>query len=164
MVHTKKPEPVQDEWQALSKDDAWHQVGNIITPIHNVWDPPPDSERPFDFLTYKNRTFLLVAYLETEVMNGGYNQWFHNPTGAFVAEARVAARDMGMDYLADLIRDAEVEYFSQHYAGLPDTTRVDSLEQFDLQYEAWRPDILRHMLRWWHTTDENGKTLSTTQS
>jgi hypothetical protein len=147
----------EGEWDLISDDDVWSQICDISKAIRCRWDPPPDAENPFNSLSYKERTFLFLDFLEMEISDGGFDQWFSNPTGDFVAETRVAARQMGLQWLAELIREAEVEFVSQHRAGLPNCERVESLSRYDEQYATWRPEIRRQMLRWWRLTDENGR-------
>ena len=134
--------PPSDQWQLLSLREAEDQVIGIFRQIRSRWEPPDGTRRPFDYLSQKDRTFAFVAFLEMEVMNGGFDQWFNNPTGDFVAETRVAARDMNLEYLAHLVRDAEVTYVVAHRSD-PEVIRVDELNEHGVQYEAWRADIFR---------------------
>ena len=46
---------------------------------------------------------FVVTYLDTQVINGGFDQWITNPTGVYVEESARVAREIGAVGVASLI-------------------------------------------------------------
>lgn len=56
-------------------------------------------------LSERDQTVFYVQYFDTEVLNGGFDQWVRNPTGGFVAETLAAMERVGAMATAKLIRN-----------------------------------------------------------
>ena len=60
----------------------------------------------FESLTVGERTFLCVDGIESEVNNGGFNQYFFNTAGNLAQEAPAAFDAIGAKHTAKLVRQA----------------------------------------------------------
>ena len=65
-----------------------------------------ESERGFVSLTFRERVFYLVWWLEAEVNNGGFNQFFFNSAGDYATETVEALRTIGAEQTAALAEQA----------------------------------------------------------
>lgn len=55
-----------------------------------------------------------ASYCESDVMNGGFFQFFHNPTGVLAPEAREGFLDLGLNECASVLTNA-MEVFGPVY-------------------------------------------------
>lgn len=55
-------------------------------------------------LSTADQTVFLIAYFDSQVLNGGLIQWLGNPTGAFTYETLAALERIGASVSAGLIR------------------------------------------------------------
>ncbi len=60
----------------------------------------------FESLTIGERTFLCVDGIESQVNNGGFDQYFFNTTGNLAQGAPAAFEAIGAEYTAKLVRQA----------------------------------------------------------
>ena len=86
-----------------------------------------DQSRPFDLLTIKERTVVVLHYLVSEVFNGGFEQWITNPTGEHTGETIAALRRIR----ADNIRRMVEEVLSYLPGGTPATDQDDRFAQME---------------------------------
>ncbi len=88
----------------ICEEKAW-QV------IEDIWMDPAevDDEIRLEQLTPGQRAVYSLTWTEREVCNGGFHQYFWNPTGGLARVAVEGARLLGIDRYADLIvRAAEI--------------------------------------------------------
>ena len=56
-------------------------------------------------LSESDKTVFLIMYFDCQVVNGGIEQWFRNPTGAFTHETLAALDRVGADVTAGIVRE-----------------------------------------------------------
>lgn len=79
--------------------------------IEEIWMDPGDVDDRIrlEQLTPGQRAVYSLTWTEREVCNGGFHQYFWNPTGGLAHEAVEGVRLLGIDRYADLIvRAAEI--------------------------------------------------------
>jgi hypothetical protein len=64
------------------------------------------SPKPEDALSHPQRTFLCVWWLEAEVNNGGFDQYFLNASGRHAPACVGALREIGATKCAEIARQA----------------------------------------------------------
>ena len=61
---------------------------------------------PYDQLTYPERVFGLIWELESEVNNGGFEQYFSNSTGSLAPDIVNALKEVGANQMAEITQAA----------------------------------------------------------
>ena len=61
---------------------------------------------PYDQLTYPERVFGLIWELESEVNNGGFEQYFSNSTGSLAPDIVNALKEVGANQMAAITQAA----------------------------------------------------------
>lgn len=82
----------------LAIGDETKIIVTLIEPISKKF-----NRVGFDNLTEPEKVFYCVYWLEGEVNNGGFNQYFFNSAGDFAQETVVALRKIGAHYTADIL-------------------------------------------------------------
>lgn len=95
-------------------DPLWHTV--------SIYDGRKAFERAFEPLTPLQKTIFATTWLESEVCNGGFWQFFWNTTGVLAPEALEGLRTMRLDALADITRTA-IDLFGPVYPTAVSTRR-----------------------------------------
>jgi hypothetical protein len=90
------PEPGERWWQVI--DPYWQRVDMY-------WDGNTFL-RTFAQVPEPAGLLLAAKWCESEVCNGGFHQFFGNPTGVLAPEAAMGFRAIGMPALADLVEKA----------------------------------------------------------
>jgi len=122
------------------------------------------SESPisrFWHLDYKDlsapeRVFLVIWELESEVNNGGFQQYFHNSSGALAPHAVDALKTLGATATADIVQralDTVIKTITSWSDDAHRQTQVNQLssetrqilEELDQEYYA-RPENLTPLL------------------
>ena len=81
---------------------------NIIIAINEfVWKKSNDLEN-IENLTKSEKTFLYVEILESEINNGGFDQFFYNSSGDYAYEALQALNEIGAKKTANLLNEAYI--------------------------------------------------------
>ena len=110
------------------------------------------SNRSFDSLEGPEQVFFLVWWLEGEVNNGGFHQFFFNSNGALAPETLDALHTIGAPNTGEILREAiDVAYAgsypidrSLHRRALLDSDAVMSrLEELDARFLAYEEDLTR---------------------
>lgn len=57
---------------------------------------------PFSELSHAEQVFYSIDYLQMEINNGGYDQYFFNSSGEFAHEALAGMREIGANLMADI--------------------------------------------------------------
>ena len=78
---------------------------DIIIALHQKIDQKW-ARSGFDSLTEAERVFLCIEGIETEVNNGGFDQYFFNSSGEFAQDAPAAFGAIGADHTAGIISKA----------------------------------------------------------
>jgi hypothetical protein len=84
-----------------------------------------ESERGFVSLTSHERVFYLVWWLEAEVNNGGFNQFFFNSAGDYATETVEALRTIGAEKTA-VLAELACDVFSP---AVPSPNRAERQDQ-----------------------------------
>ena len=90
------PTPGEIWWQVI--DPYWQQV--------EIYSDGSAFLRTFAQVPEPAGFLLAAKWCESEVCNGGFHQFFSNPTGVLAPEAAMGFRAIGMPALADLVEQA----------------------------------------------------------
>lgn len=82
----------------LNLGDETKIIVTLIDPISKKFD-----RVGFNNLTEPEKVFYCIYWLEGEVNNGGFNQYFFNSSGDFAQDTVTALREIGADFTADLL-------------------------------------------------------------
>lgn len=134
------------------------------------------EEKAVASLAPRNQNLLLVAFLWGEVMNGGFHQWWHNPTGEQAIETMAILREIVADMakvvagaIAIITRNPNASIrpwnLDVEFPGLSEEEqdrKLDSLRDELLESEReftrlW-PSVVSKALAWW---DRQGDSTST---
>jgi hypothetical protein len=95
--------------EVLDSKDPIDAIWNCLHPIvfHNKENLFPD---PAAILSPEALNIYLILSFDFEVQNGGFHQFFYNPTGNFTAKILFALKQAGADFAADLLTRACAEF------------------------------------------------------
>ncbi len=85
---------------------------DIEDPLAGIWNDMPTTDNGeenllwFRRLTPVQQVIYSSHYLAAEVYNGGFHQYFHNNTGLNAPEAVESFRELGLNDVADLVKEA----------------------------------------------------------
>jgi hypothetical protein len=88
--------------------------------VETVWDEISIYDGPEKFLSEfarsppVARTLFAAHWCQSEVLNGGFEQFFGNSTGVLAPEAAVAFDSIGMPRAAQMVKSA-MEWFGPQY-------------------------------------------------
>ena len=108
-------------------------------------DDPLSFLREYSAMPEASRHLLAAHWLYSEVCNGGFHQFFTNPTGVLAPEAVDGLRALGLAELAGIAAQA-VAFFETPYPR-DQMVRIARLDQYarhsgepaDADEEAWNP-------------------------
>lgn len=86
-------------------DLAWR----VIEPVYNavsIYDGPEVLAAHLQSLTAGQRALLALHWCVTETMNGGFDQFFTNPSGLLAEEARIGVERLAVPEAAELLTEA----------------------------------------------------------
>lgn len=109
-----------------------------------VWNEQCLSEDPtvfmdwFDCLSETQKVLFPTHWLCAEVYNGGFHQYFSNPTGLHAPEAALGFRALGLSDIAEIVETA-MSVFGNDYPRDRETREafLESLEGDDIS--EWNP-------------------------
>jgi hypothetical protein len=90
---------------------------SLVKPIWNsvsIYENPEVFGKQFADAPVRARTLLAAHWCQSEVCNGGFHQFFWNPTGILAPEAADSFRAIGMPQTACLI-DLGMKWFGEPY-------------------------------------------------
>lgn len=91
----------------------------------------------FENLNEAEKTFLYVEILETEINNGGFDQYFFNSSGNYSQETLEALKKIGAIKTAKIVEEA-YSYFPESPIPKNNEKRREILENIDAQTtEKW---------------------------
>ena len=103
-------------------------------------DDPQIFLKRFSQLSKPQQVLFPVHWLDAEVGNGGFHQFFANPTGILAPEAVSGFRVIGLDDFAELIEEA-MSFFGNPYPREREK-REKLLDLFDEQNkDGWSPFV-----------------------
>jgi hypothetical protein len=113
-------------------DPHWNRV--------SIYDGPVVFLREFNSTPEPNRHLLAAHWCQSEVCNGGFDQFFYNPTGVLAPEAVQAFEAIGLSGVASIVRRAmsllgpdyprDQELRNEMLDALPDTAFPSLNEEF----------------------------------
>jgi hypothetical protein len=116
----------------------------ILEPIW--YDEKLNSDEPqvylkrFSELSEPQKVLYPVHWLESEVCNGGFHQFFSNVTGILAPEAVLGFRAIGLTDFAELI-EKSMSFFGEYYPREREK-REELLDLFDEENEdTWDPFV-----------------------
>ena len=95
----------------------------------SIYDGPIVFRAGFDAIPAAAQHLFAAHWLQSEVCNGGFTQFFANSTGVLAPQAEVAFRALGMPETAALVARA-MRWFGPVYP-LDRKARNDQLDAFD---------------------------------
>ena len=81
------------------------ECGSEFAIILNERLPVIADDNDIRNLSEIDKTVFLIMYFDCQVLNGGIEQWFRNPTGAFTHETLAALDRVGADVTAGIVRE-----------------------------------------------------------
>lgn len=94
---SKEPEPPGERYWSLV-EPIWDSI--------NIHDGPDEFVRQFRAAPIISVYLFAGHWCQSEVCNGGFDQFFRNSTGVLAPEAMLAYRAMGLVEWADVVADA----------------------------------------------------------
>lgn len=91
-------------------------------------------KKGFDSLSYPERVLHHIYWLESEVNNGGFDQFFANSSGDYALDTPSALDEIGAHHTANLVKRA-IDLFP---SGSPSRDSEQRAEQLDAMDEAIR--------------------------
>jgi len=111
---------------AISDDDL---EGALITYVVEKALPDPNDPAAVAALPSGLRAWYLTFVVDAQVLNGGFNQLFFNPTGALVPDAPAALTSVGIPEAADLVT-AALYLLGEHAPALEAAVEAGTVEAF----------------------------------
>jgi Domain of unknown function (DUF4375) len=93
--------------------DYWRLVEPIWQSV-SIYQGPDTFLRQFNAAPQQARTLLAAHWCQSEVCNGGFLQFFYNPTSVLAPEASEAFRAIGMPLTAEVVAKAAA-WFGAEY-------------------------------------------------
>lgn len=82
----------------------------IVMKIDTYLNSKSEYGENIEKLNSFQRTFLFVENLEREINNGGFNQFYFNPSGDFSQETVNALLEIGAEKTAEIVKKANSEF------------------------------------------------------
>lgn len=91
----------------------------------------------FEKLTEPEKTFYYNQYLEKEINNGGFNQYFYNSSGDFAHQTLISLRQINAINTADILQSA-IDQFPNSIVPKDRSERQEILEKIEEKAdEVW---------------------------
>lgn len=87
----------------------WALIEKVFDDV-SIYDGPREFQRQFLPLPQKVRHLLAAHWCQSEVCNGGFDQFFLNSTGVLAPEAAEGFRAMGLERAAVLLERAMAKF------------------------------------------------------
>ena len=111
-------------------EPAWDNI--------SIYDGAATFLKQFNSHPLAQRTLFAAHWCQSEVLNGGFHQFFSNSTGVLAPESITAFEALGMPRTAELVRSA-VAWFGSNYPRDREerNEQLDSVEVEDP--DDWNP-------------------------
>ena len=109
----------------LAADD---QVYEWTKAIHKKYPPREFTEIYFEEMTIQEKVVFAVSWLQTEVGNGGFHQYFSNGTGSIASDTLIQLKRIGADAIAGILQRA-LTVFPDSLPARDSDTRNAQLER-----------------------------------
>jgi hypothetical protein len=120
-------EPGEEYWSFI--EPIWDAV--------SIYDGPDVFLDQFRKVTPEQGHIFAAHWCQSEVCNGGFHQFFRNPTGVLAPEASAGFRAIGLDDCAEILEDA-MSFFGANYPreqqkreAILDRIQGDTSEEWD---------------------------------
>lgn len=121
-------EPGESYWAVV--EPHWDRV--------SIYDGGDQFLRDYEQTPEDARNLLCAHWCQSEVRNGGLNQFFHNSTGVLAPEAALGYEAIGLPLLGSVVRRAMV-FFSSPYPREREE-RQELLDSYEHAHPlAWDP-------------------------
>lgn len=90
----------------MKPDDAEYVMWDVIERMYDELETPYDPDPRLEEATPGQRALYALHWTRSEVENGGFHQFFYNPTGMLGDEALAGAERIGAAEIAVVIREA----------------------------------------------------------
>jgi hypothetical protein len=129
---------------AMEQRRYWRAI-ELIWESVSIYVEPDAFLRSFRDAPERSRNLLAAHWCQSEVSNGGFLQFFYNPTGVLAPEAAEGVRSLGMLQIATVIERA-IAWFGTAYPRKRDHRIAvlapyhprkrgnDPFEQLDLEF------------------------------
>ena len=121
----------------IAGDKYWQMIEPFWESI-SIYDGPKIFLSQFRKVTPQVGNLFAAHWLYSEVCNGGFHQFFSNPTGILAPEAVEGFRAIGLDDCAAVIEEA-IQFFGKGYPREQEERSeiLDSIE--GSEEEEWNP-------------------------
>jgi hypothetical protein len=115
--------------EAVSRRDGLHEYLEVIRSIFDEMQAVDAGEFWYECLSPGRRAVVLLDNLESEVNNGGFDQYYLNSSGDGAALTPESLRFLGLDALAGLVERANAKF----EGGVPQDrgVRMAALDDLD---------------------------------
>lgn len=93
--------------------DYWDLIGEAFDSV-DIYNGPEIFLAGFSPLPQTVKNILAAHWCQSEVNNGGFDQFFSNPTGVLAPEAEAGFRAIGLTEAADIVASA-IAMFGPEY-------------------------------------------------
>ena len=134
---TRSPSTLRVSAESLAEEDDAELTWRVIAPAYqavSLGDGPDALARDLQSLTPGQRAILAMHWCVAETLNGGFDQFFTNPSGLLADEALIGFERLGVPQAASILRTARAILASRP----PEADR--NSEDFDEAGEADRFD------------------------
>lgn len=94
--------------------DYWSLVEPVWLPLNYAWDDPEKFVREFRRVRPEAGHLYAAHWCQSEVLNGGFHQFFSNTTGLLAPEAVEGFQAIGVTEWAEVLSEA-MQYFGTPY-------------------------------------------------
>ena len=128
----------------LDEDDDAELTWRVIAPAYDalpIYDGPEAVARDLERLTSGQRALLAMHWCVSETLNGGFDQFFMNPSGLLTDELLIGLERIGVPEAADIVRAARGVLVSRPpdadttAPGFDEADEADRFDAYLAQYE-----------------------------
>jgi hypothetical protein len=115
---------------------AWRAIEPAFGTV-SIYDGPEVLEEQLRPLTDGQRALLALHWCVSETLNGGFDQFFTNPSGLLADEARTGFERVGVPAAATLLDEAQAILRSRPTGPDPEDPAFDEAEDAE-RFDAYR--------------------------
>ena len=124
----------------MSTGETYWSVIEPVWEAVSIYDGPETFLDQFSKISAAQRQLLSPHWCQSEVRNGGFHQFFHNPTGVLAPEASAGFRAIGLEECADLV-DQAMRFFGEQYPR-DQSVRQAALDEYgEVHGDLWDPFV-----------------------
>ena len=115
---------------------AWRAIEPVFAAV-SIYDGPEVLAEQLQALTSGQRALLAIHWCVSETLNGGFDQFFTNPTGLLADEARAGFERAGLPAAARLLDEARAILAERPVGPNPGDPEFDEAEDAE-RFDAYR--------------------------